>query len=121
MLPVFEKLNQRRPETYKTDKCIVCKKKKENVEHLVSCEVSLNLLWSIEEQLVESILAYLDLKESLEESKEEVLRMLEKGTQADEMRKRERWIRGLITEEDSVELRTIFSSNNQTKKFIGVL
>ena len=88
---------------------------------MVSCEVSLNLLQSIEEQLVESTLANLDLKESLEESKEEVLRMLGKSTQADEMRRRERWISGLITEEDFAELRTIFSLNNQTKKFIGVL
>lgn len=56
VLPVFEKLNRRKPEIYKTDKCIICKKKSENVEHLVSCEVSLNLLRDIEEQEVESTL-----------------------------------------------------------------
>ena len=90
MLPVLEKLNQRRPETYKTNKCVICKKKKENVKHLVSCERSLNLLRTLEEQVVEATLHELKNIESLEKIKEEILIMLEKGSQVDEMRRRER-------------------------------
>ena len=107
MLPVLKKLNQRRPETYKTDKCVICKKKKKNVEHLVSCERSLNLLCTLEEQVVKATLYELKNVESLEEIKEEVLIMLGKGFQVDEMRRRERWIRGLITKEDFEELRSL--------------
>src|ERR1700752_3247731 len=90
MLSVLEKLNQRRPETYKTNICVICKKKKENVEHLVSCERSLNLLCTLEEQVVEATLRELKNIESLEEIKEEILIMLGKGSQVDEMRRRER-------------------------------
>ena len=90
MLPVLEKLNQRRPETYKTNKCVICKKKKENVEHLVSCKRSLNLLRTLEEQVVEVTLHELKKVESLKKFKEEVIIMLGKGSQVDEMRRRER-------------------------------
>ena len=121
MLPVFEKLNWRRPETYKTDKCVICKKEKENVEHLVSCETSLNLLRDLEEQVVEATLLELKKVESMETTKEEVLIMLGKGSQDKESRRRERWIRGLITKEDFDELRPLFNSNNQVKNFLDRL
>ena len=56
MLPVLEKLKQRKPDLYTSDKCIICKKETENVEHLASCEVSINLVREIKEQEVESTL-----------------------------------------------------------------
>ena len=63
MLPVLEKLKQRKQDLYTSDKCIIYKKETENVEHLASCEVSINLVREIEEQEVESTL--IEFKETV--------------------------------------------------------
>ena len=121
ILPVLEKLNQRKPEIYKTSKCILCKKKTENVEHLVSCDLSIELVRNIEEQVVEATLNQTKVVEDYDKKKELILTMIGKGSLAEELRRRERWIRGLITKEDFEELRPIFISNRQTKIFIAML
>ena len=90
ILPVLEKLNQRKPEIYKTSKCILCKKKTENVEHLVSCDLSIELVRNIEEQVVEATLNQTKVVEDYDKKKELILTMIGKGSIAEELRRRER-------------------------------
>ena len=78
MLPVLEKLKQRKPDLYTSDKCIICKKETENVEHLASCEVSINLVREIEEQEVESTLIEFKETVNIRETKEWILTIMEK-------------------------------------------
>ena len=84
MLPVLEKLKQRKPDLYTSDKCIICKKETENVEHLASCEVSINLVREIEEQEVESTLIEFKETVNVQETKEWILAMMGKGSLVEE-------------------------------------
>ena len=77
-------LKQRKLDLYTSDKCIICKKETENVEHLASCEVSINLVREIEEQEVESTLIEFKETVNVREMKEWILAMMGKGSLVEE-------------------------------------
>src|SRR5690349_19572632 len=49
LLPTLTELNTRRPEVYKSNTCIICKEKAEDIDHLVNCTAYQNI-WNISEE-----------------------------------------------------------------------
>jgi len=119
LLPTLTELNIRCPKVYKSNTCIICKKKAEDIDHLVNCTAYQNIWNIIEEEASEEGLKTLKREgttKNLDDKKTIKDLFFDKTLET-----RRCLVRSLITKKKKIEIEEKIEDTSTTRKVIDTI